>query len=84
MGNTVKVLDNPEMKEKLKIAPEMKEKLKITPETKEKLKISPVQSYAFSRHLILLSTNSKYDSRKRKKQLRCTQIQTQLPEKSTF
>ena len=52
MGNTVKVLDNPEMKEKLKIAPEMKEKLKIIPETKEKLKISPVQSYAFSGHLI--------------------------------
>ena len=31
MGNTVKVLDNPEMKEKLKIAPETKEKLKIAP-----------------------------------------------------
>jgi len=38
MGNTVKVLDNPEMKEKLKIAPETKEKLKIAP---EKLKIAP-------------------------------------------
>ena len=47
MGNTVKVLDNPVMKEKLKIAPEMKEKLKITPETKEKLKIAPVQVILF-------------------------------------